>query len=938
MENVVKQTTNVLSNNVPLQPTGSTASQDNDIQCPICPQPRFFKGQRGLRIHASKTHKQNSEQPISQFLNYSNNQNKPFYETLSQLKHSVPLVKRIPRAARSSVAKKLSESLKTAVSDNSKHSWELLLTFPYRILHADIDRKNLSLTSSLKSNCCSSELESDRISNLLKHPTFRNGSSIYKKVERKVHDGDVKSAARLLFSNDAVAPNIPSTLAALHSKHPPLPSNLNLPDAPENTDIYIVASTQDVLHAVKSFNSGSAGGLDGLTPQHLKDLLYGTPGDAGTSLLEDLTALVNLMLSGKINESITEILYGANLCALAKKDGGVRPIAIGTTYRRLAAKICCKAISHNLKKEFEPYQLGFGSKGGCEAAIHSLRTYITKSTNDILLKVDVKNAFNSLSRDALLTQIKQKIPHIYNFLWQCYSEPTKLMYLNNTLLSAVGCQQGDPLGPAIFSLGINPIIRLLNSKFNVWYLDDGTLGGSVNTVFDDLHILIQEFEHIGLELNFSKCELFIPDSLSNKDEVISKFNTLAPNIKILNESSLHLLGSPIFDESFPSFVENKISKFCSNSDRLLNINTHIAYNIIRYCLFVPNFTQVLRSTPFWKYPDLTAKFDEKIKCILSSLFNITFEDRIWTQASLPVRHGGLGIRQISHISLPAFLSSAHGTQNLVKKILTPFFGDFEIAYLPEAKKAWSLACPNVASPINPKIQRQWDEPINDLYRTSLLDSSQNSAESARLLAVSKWESGLWLHTIPSPHIGTLLDNATFRLSISLRLGAKTNAPHYCRCGDNVSALGHHGLSCLKSAGRLLRHSAINDILRRALVTAGVPAILEPPGLIRDDGKRPDGMSLVPWRMGRPLVWDFTCVDTVAPSHLQNTSKRAGAAATHQESIKRRLHAEETNRRNELAISSIILIQNNEVLRHTRVDLEGVSRTNAYSGKNGEPEV
>ncbi|XP_052754019.1 serine hydrolase-like protein 2 [Galleria mellonella] len=57
-------------------------------------------------------------------------------------------------------------------------------------------------------------------------------------------------------------------------------------------------------------------------------------------------------------------------------------------------------------------------------------------------------------------------------------------------------------------------------------------------------------------------------------------------------------------------------------------------------------------------------------------------------------------------------------------------------------------------------------------------------------------------------------------------------------------------------------------------------------------KRPDGMSLVPWRMGRPLVWDFSYVDTVAPSHLASTGcrKRAGVAATHHKTIKHRKYS------------------------------------------------
>ncbi|KAG7312232.1 hypothetical protein JYU34_001704 [Plutella xylostella] len=60
--------------------------------------------------------------------------------------------------------------------------------------------------------------------------------------------------------------------------------------------------------------------------------------------------------------------------------------------------------------------------------------------------------------------------------------------------------------------------------------------------------------------------------------------------------------------------------------------------------------------------------------------------------------------------------------------------------------------------------------------------------------------------------------------------------------------------------------------------------------MRDDGKRPDGMSLVPWKRGRLLVWDATCVDTLAPSHLPSTSTEAGAAAGRAETMKGRKYA------------------------------------------------
>ena len=83
----------------------------------------------------------------------------------------------------------------------------------------------------------------------------------------------------------------------------------------------------------------------------------------------------------------------------------------------------------------------------------------------------------------------------------------------------------------------------------------------------------------------------------------------------------------------------------------------------------------------------------------------------------------------------------------------------------------------------------------------------------------------------------------------------------------------------------------NDILVRAIRSAEVHAELEPPRLLRGDGKRPDGATLDPWERGKFLVWDFTCPDTLAPSHVALSSRAAGAAATQAESSKRSKYGE-----------------------------------------------
>ena len=58
----------------------------------------------------------------------------------------------------------------------------------------------------------------------------------------------------------------------------------------------------------------------------------------------------------------------------------------------------------------------------------------------------------------------------------------------------------------------------------------------------------------------------------------------------------------------------------------------------------------------------------------------------------------------------------------------------------------------------------------------------------------------------------------------------------------------------------------------------MPSVLKPPGLSRTDGKRPDGLTLIPWQRGKSLTWDVTVTDTVVDSYLHPTSAKADGAA------------------------------------------------------------
>jgi hypothetical protein len=81
---------------------------------------------------------------------------------------------------------------------------------------------------------------------------------------------------------------------------------------------------QTVREAINSFPAGSSPGLDGMRPQYLKDIISLSADEAGDQALRALTKRCNFLLSDQLTSEICHLLYGASLCVLHKKNGGIR--------------------------------------------------------------------------------------------------------------------------------------------------------------------------------------------------------------------------------------------------------------------------------------------------------------------------------------------------------------------------------------------------------------------------------------------------------------------------------------------------------------------------------------------------------------------------------------------------------------------------------------
>ena len=228
-----------------------------------------------------------------------------------------------------------------------------------------------------------------------------------RRVSEKLEDDDISGTIRLASSEDRLAYCSDDTLTALQLKHPDPLSDVAIPPSPPPK--FISVNESNVARPIKSFPNGSAGGPIRLRPQHLKDMLQSCHGEH--CILSSLASFCSLVLGGR--------------------SGGVRPIAVGRTLRRLVAKVACLSVVDEMAELLSPRQLGYGVKGGAEAAAHEARNFLQNlSDGSAMVKLVFRNAFNSIHRDRMLEAVRDLAPTIYQLVHSAYSSPSCLVWGN----------------------------------------------------------------------------------------------------------------------------------------------------------------------------------------------------------------------------------------------------------------------------------------------------------------------------------------------------------------------------------------------------------------------------------------------------------------------------------------------------------------------------
>jgi hypothetical protein len=701
-----------------------------------------------------------------------------------------------------------------------------------------------------------------------------------------------------------------ATNTEMRAKHPAASSELG--DLPTTDAAPLSFTQQDVMKAVGKFRRGSAPGPSGLRPEHLKCALKAAP-NRGDRALEGLTKLLNIMVAGAVPESVAPFLCGARLHAALKKDGGIRPIAVGNLLRRLVAKLAARALADRAATLLSPNQLGVGVRGGCEAILHAAREMLGRSPEKWLLQVDYINAFNLADRATAMQEVATHFPEILAWVKTCYGTPSHLLFGTISILSEVGFHQGDALASLLFCLVLLPIVTRIREEvptlaLNAWYLDDGTQGGTVEELQSVVDILVEEGPARGLHLSTAftsitpKSAVWSPNHPGRGDS-----DPLQRGIPREEGPGVILLGAPLGSVDFVGeAVKTKVRKI-EDITALLPLlqDPHTEFVLLRACLALPKLSFTLRTVDTSGYIGHLQEFDRVTREALTRILGVPLDGQQWAQAKLPVTMGGMGLRGAEDHAAGAYTASFLASQSLSRelqgrqeeeaqatlprgllRVLTASLGEEE----EEVTVDWLAGLSQKA------ISFKVDEQSNNLLKEQIATRG-NVREVARLASVGLARAGAWLLATPIPALGLHLRPSEFIMAARYRLGC----PVYDRDGPCPACLrpsdryGDHALNCGFWGERITRHNHLRDHIHDMAAAAALGPVKEGRFLLPGVDRRPADVLIPNWAGGLDVALDITVVNPLQQQTVAEAAATPGHALSFAYNRKMRGAAEDCQR-------------------------------------------
>jgi hypothetical protein len=427
----------------------------------------------------------------------------------------------------------------------------------------------------------------------------------------------------------------PAIQQLLTSLHPPRKSSVPLPSLPPETPLVVLEDDPQIARILRRCDNGSTSGPSGWSGSMIRVLATST--HCRVALIRLLQDIIN----DNIPACVQPHILACRLVAINKPGGGgVRPIAVGEMFYRLAAAIAVKRVVPEAINLFSPHQYGVGLSDGCQRVIHSLQHELTSDNRRLVaLKVDISNAFNTVDRRLLISSLYNtpELRPIWRIAQFAYNTTSPLLLQGcggKQIPSSDGVRQGDPLGTLLFCFYIKDLLAAIAEESGAQpysFVDDIHLLGEPEQVLRALDLLKERLPSLSLQLNPTKSSVayFHQHSHPLPGSITDSF--LTAGVKLVYDY-LPVLGAVVGASEFEIIrglrcLWEEVSSMSPFFRRLSSshLPVHHSMVLLRMC-GVPKMNHLLRSIAPRCMSDMTIEFDVEVQATALSKLDITHDE------------------------------------------------------------------------------------------------------------------------------------------------------------------------------------------------------------------------------------------------------------------------------------------------------------------------
>ena len=292
------------------------------------------------------------------------------------------------------------------------------------------------------------------------------------------------------------------------------------------TFAFHLINNNDTLRIIKNIKMSHSKGYDGISTEHLK------------LINKDISKCLTLIINQSLNSGIfPDNLKIAKVTPIYKKGDkqiitNYRPISVLPVISKIFETVIHEQLSEYFVTNnlFSPQQYGFRKNSSTELAALELldRLLIQLDSRKIPINfyIDLSKAFDSLRHDILLQKLSYYgITNKAKFLLESYLKNRKQFVQIGDVRSTMkqvltGVPQGSIIGPLLFNIFINDIVKACDKFAFILYADDTTLNSTLdcfgkntdeieNSITYELQKVFKWFDVNKLCLNVSKSKLML---------------------------------------------------------------------------------------------------------------------------------------------------------------------------------------------------------------------------------------------------------------------------------------------------------------------------------------------------------------------------------------------------------------------------------------------